>query len=108
MSLDQFRIVKDLHRITGFELHRCGAIYLKVCLFLSLSLLLLRRWTIRARITNKSGIRTWSNSRGDGKLFSMDLVDESVCCFRWVFCCCCCLFPFQEILLYSDLKIVVL
>ncbi|XP_063061123.1 replication protein A 70 kDa DNA-binding subunit [Engraulis encrasicolus] len=35
------------------------------------------KWTIRARITNKSGIRTWSNSRGDGKLFSMDLVDES-------------------------------
>ncbi|XP_047141686.1 replication protein A 70 kDa DNA-binding subunit isoform X1 [Hydra vulgaris] len=35
------------------------------------------RWTIRARITNKSSIRTWSNSRGDGKLFSIDLVDES-------------------------------
>lgn len=39
---------------------------------------MLRRWTIRARVTNKSGIRTWSNSRGEGKLFSMDLVDESV------------------------------
>ncbi|XP_051963145.1 replication protein A 70 kDa DNA-binding subunit isoform X2 [Xyrauchen texanus] len=35
------------------------------------------KWTIRARVTNKSGIRTWSNSRGDGKLFSMELVDES-------------------------------
>uniref|UniRef100_A0A674D4F8 Replication protein A subunit n=1 Tax=Salmo trutta TaxID=8032 RepID=A0A674D4F8_SALTR len=35
------------------------------------------RWTIRARVTNKSGIRTWSNSRGDGKLFSMEIVDES-------------------------------
>lgn len=35
------------------------------------------KWTIRARITNKSGIRTWSNSRGDGKLFSMEIVDES-------------------------------
>ncbi|XP_031429075.1 replication protein A 70 kDa DNA-binding subunit isoform X2 [Clupea harengus] len=35
------------------------------------------KWTIRARVTNKSGIRTWSNSRGEGKLFSMDLVDES-------------------------------
>ncbi|CAB1348998.1 unnamed protein product [Coregonus sp. 'balchen'] len=34
-------------------------------------------WTIRARVTNKSGIRTWSNSRGDGKLFSMEIVDES-------------------------------
>uniref|UniRef100_A0A673JF21 Replication protein A subunit n=1 Tax=Sinocyclocheilus rhinocerous TaxID=307959 RepID=A0A673JF21_9TELE len=34
-------------------------------------------WTVRARVTNKSAIRTWSNSRGDGKLFSMELVDES-------------------------------
>ncbi|XP_029303122.1 replication protein A 70 kDa DNA-binding subunit [Cottoperca gobio] len=35
------------------------------------------KWTIRARITNKSSIRTWSNSRGDGKLFSTEMVDES-------------------------------
>lgn len=28
-------------------------------------------------MTNKSPIRTWSNSRGEGKLFSVDLVDES-------------------------------
>jgi len=35
------------------------------------------RWTIRARITNKSAIRTWSNARGEGKLFSMDLLDDS-------------------------------
>ncbi|GJQ76792.1 hypothetical protein Trydic_g15003 [Trypoxylus dichotomus] len=35
------------------------------------------KWTIKARISNKSNIRTWSNSRGEGKLFSMDLVDES-------------------------------
>lgn len=25
----------------------------------------------------KSGIRTWSNSRGEGKLFSLTLLDES-------------------------------
>uniref|UniRef100_H3DFJ8 Replication protein A subunit n=1 Tax=Tetraodon nigroviridis TaxID=99883 RepID=H3DFJ8_TETNG len=35
------------------------------------------KWTIRARITNKSSIRTWSNARGEGKLFSMEMVDES-------------------------------
>ncbi|XP_039613149.1 replication protein A 70 kDa DNA-binding subunit [Polypterus senegalus] len=35
------------------------------------------KWTIRARVTNKSAIRSWSNSRGDGKLFSMEVVDES-------------------------------
>ncbi|XP_053177158.1 replication protein A 70 kDa DNA-binding subunit [Scomber japonicus] len=35
------------------------------------------KWTIRARVTNKSSIRTWSNSRGDGKLFSMEIVDET-------------------------------
>jgi len=28
-------------------------------------------------VTSKSAIRTWSNSRGEGKLFSMDLIDES-------------------------------
>ncbi|XP_070150372.1 replication protein A 70 kDa DNA-binding subunit-like isoform X2 [Polyergus mexicanus] len=35
------------------------------------------RWVIKARVTNKSEIKTWSNSRGEGKLFSMDLIDES-------------------------------
>lgn len=35
------------------------------------------RWTVCVRVTNKSTIRTWSNSRGEGKLFSMDLLDES-------------------------------
>ncbi|XP_050420313.1 replication protein A 70 kDa DNA-binding subunit [Adelges cooleyi] len=34
------------------------------------------KWTIRARVMSKSAIRTWTNQRGDGKLFSMDLVDE--------------------------------
>ncbi|XP_046360245.1 replication protein A 70 kDa DNA-binding subunit-like isoform X1 [Haliotis rufescens] len=35
------------------------------------------RWRIRARVTQKSGIRTWSNSRGEGKLFSVNFLDES-------------------------------
>ncbi|XP_034746067.1 replication protein A 70 kDa DNA-binding subunit-like isoform X3 [Etheostoma cragini] len=35
------------------------------------------KWTVRARVTNKSSIRTWSNSRGEGKLFSFEIVDES-------------------------------
>ncbi|XP_014677373.1 PREDICTED: replication protein A 70 kDa DNA-binding subunit-like [Priapulus caudatus] len=35
------------------------------------------RWSIKVRVTKKSSIRTWSNSRGDGKLFSLDLIDES-------------------------------
>ena len=35
------------------------------------------KWTIKVRVTNKSDIRRWSNSRGEGHLFSMDLVDES-------------------------------
>ncbi|OXU23008.1 hypothetical protein TSAR_015531 [Trichomalopsis sarcophagae] len=35
------------------------------------------RWVIKVRVTNKSPIRTWSNSRGEGKLFSIDLLDES-------------------------------
>lgn len=35
------------------------------------------KWTIKARVQNKSSMRNWSNSRGDGKLFSFDIVDES-------------------------------
>lgn len=33
------------------------------------------RWTIRARVTSKSDIRTWSNAKGEGTLFSVDLLD---------------------------------
>ncbi|KAI5476412.1 replication factor A1 [Pseudohyphozyma bogoriensis] len=35
------------------------------------------KWTIKARVTQKSDIRHWSNARGDGKLFSVNLLDES-------------------------------
>ncbi|CDU25683.1 probable replication factor-A protein 1 [Sporisorium scitamineum] len=35
------------------------------------------RWTIKARVTSKSDIRYWSNARGDGKLFSVNLLDDS-------------------------------
>ncbi|SJX62214.1 probable replication factor-A protein 1 [Sporisorium reilianum f. sp. reilianum] len=35
------------------------------------------RWTIKARVTSKSDIRHWSNARGDGKLFSVNLLDDS-------------------------------
>lgn len=35
------------------------------------------KWVIKARVTSKSNIRTWNNQRGEGKLFSMDLMDES-------------------------------
>jgi replication factor A1 len=35
------------------------------------------RWTIRARVTAKSEIRTWSNARGEGSLFSIDMLDSS-------------------------------
>lgn len=34
------------------------------------------RWTIKARATQKSDIRRYSNARGEGKFFSFDLVDE--------------------------------
>ncbi|VDP92986.1 unnamed protein product [Echinostoma caproni] len=35
------------------------------------------RWTIRARVSQKSAIRTWSKQGRDGKLFSFVVVDES-------------------------------
>eukprot|EP00941_MAST-03F_sp_MAST-3F-sp1_P004723 g4723.t1 len=34
------------------------------------------RWTIRARVTCKSDLKEWSNSRGAGKLFSTNLLDH--------------------------------
>jgi len=48
--------------------------FISVCVFAFVFKL---RWTIKARVTNKTDIRTWSNARGDGKLFSLDLMDES-------------------------------
>jgi replication factor A1 len=35
------------------------------------------KWTIRARVTMKSDIRTWHKASGEGKLFSVNLLDES-------------------------------
>ncbi|XP_029375907.1 replication protein A 70 kDa DNA-binding subunit-like isoform X2 [Echeneis naucrates] len=35
------------------------------------------KWTIRVRVANKSNVRTWSNSKGEGKLFSFEVVDKS-------------------------------
>lgn len=35
------------------------------------------KWTIKARVTNKSDIRHWSNARGEGKLFSVTFLDET-------------------------------
>lgn len=35
------------------------------------------KWVIKARVVSKSAIRTWKNAKGEGKLFSMDLCDET-------------------------------
>ena len=35
------------------------------------------RWKLKARVANKAPIKEWSNARGQGKLFSMELVDSS-------------------------------
>lgn len=34
-------------------------------------------WTIKARVSYKGDLRTWSNARGEGKLFSVNFLDES-------------------------------
>jgi len=36
---------------------------------------ILIRWTIKARITSKSDLKRWSNAKGEGTLFSIDLLD---------------------------------
>lgn len=35
------------------------------------------KWTIKARVTSKSEIKNWHNKNGDGKLFSVNLLDDS-------------------------------
>ena len=35
------------------------------------------KWTIKARVTSKSDIKQWHNKNGEGKLFSVNLLDES-------------------------------
>lgn len=35
------------------------------------------KWVIKARIMSKSIVRSWSNAKGEGKLFSFDMCDES-------------------------------
>lgn len=35
------------------------------------------KWTIKVRVTHKSDIKTWKNNNGDGKLFSVNFLDES-------------------------------
>lgn len=34
-------------------------------------------WTVKARVTHKSEVKTWSNQRGEGKLFNLTLMDET-------------------------------
>lgn len=35
------------------------------------------KWTIKARVSAKSDLKTWHKSTGEGKLFSVNLLDES-------------------------------
>lgn len=35
------------------------------------------KWTIQGRITNKADIKTWSNSKGEGSLFSIEILDAA-------------------------------
>ena len=35
------------------------------------------RWTIKARVTSKGDLRRYNNQRGDGKVFSFDLLDAN-------------------------------
>lgn len=43
------------------------------------------RWTIKARITSKSDMRSWSNAKGEGTLFSIDLLDSEGSAIRATF-----------------------
>lgn len=43
------------------------------------------RWTIKCRVTSKSDIRTWSNAKGEGTLFSVELLCSSGCDVKAIF-----------------------
>ena len=35
------------------------------------------RWTFKARVTAKTELRRWSNAKGEGTLFSIELLDSA-------------------------------
>ena len=39
-------------------------------------MLLQARWTVKARCSSKTDIKRYSNQRGEGRVFSFDLVDK--------------------------------
>ena len=39
------------------------------------------------RVVNKTELRTWANAKGEGKLFSVNLIDESVSTFLTIVPC---------------------
>ena len=43
------------------------------------------RWMIKARVTTKSDIRSWSNANGEGTLFSVELLDFSAVDIKAIF-----------------------
>ena len=42
-------------------------------------------WTIKARVTSRSNIRTWSNDNGEGSFFSIELRDAAATTIRGTF-----------------------
>ena len=43
------------------------------------------RWTVKARVTNQGDVRTWSNAKGEGSLFSCEILDSSGVDLRFTF-----------------------
>ena len=62
----------------SLTLHLTSYLNVFYCLLFSSPLCSFRcRWTIKARVTCKSDIRRWSNAKGEGHLFSIDLMDSA-------------------------------
>lgn len=40
------------------------------------------RWSIKAKVTHKSAIKSWNKAGRQGKLFTADLMDQTVCFLR--------------------------
>lgn len=55
----------------------------------------IQKWTVKARVTSKGDMRTFTNMKGEGKLFNFELIDADVCCL----CCLFSLFFFSFFLL---------
>ncbi|KAF4675444.1 60S acidic ribosomal protein P1 [Perkinsus chesapeaki] len=64
-----------------------------------------QKWTIKGRVSSKSDVRTFTNSRGEGQLFSIEIVDDQSAEIRATFFNS--LFPTSMYCVYHELYLII-